>query len=438
VGYPGIQDFTILKKASGIKDVQGVYLNDKKGSFTDFTDHFRVGDYQNDTHLFPHSSLAADFDQNQKIDLLIADDRNDLSPIYVNQGGALFRERSEKIGIGNSGLGMSIAIGDYDNDGISDLAWTNVNFTPIQRAAKSCHRMWEITMQDTEAGLRLFKGLGKGKFKEETASAGLESFMGQGAAGLTFLDYDHDGRMDIYLTNGLWSGSAKGDEVGTLFGIYMNSDHAHGLMAHALAPEDTAGFKRYLREVSGHLDYLGNFTAAKKSPPSLAGFQRNQLLHNNGDGTFTDVAFLEGVDSVADGYIAGTILNEKGLPDLILRNGDPGTKEVQFPVVQYFKNRMSGPSNALVMTLEGTRSNRDAIGSFVVAEFKDHKQVQHLVSNSGSLQNQQKLAFYLNGEPQIPAVEIHWPSGEIQVLKNVKPGVLHVQEPGEIQKTTSL
>jgi hypothetical protein len=433
VGYPGLRDFTTFNDKKEIRQVQGLYINDGKGGFKDFSDKWTVSDadFKRFNRIFPHASMAVNFDQKGGIDLLIADDRNNLSPIYVNDGAGQFKQVAEEIGLGNEGYGMSMAAGDFNNDGITDVIWTNVNMTGATRLNELCPQHWGVATKFGEQGLRLFKGLGNGKFEEATLSAGLKNAAGEGGAGVTFLDYDNDGYQDIYLVNGLWSGTKDGQDLGTIFGTIAIASQEP--MQLSLKAEDSMGFKDVLAQMKGSIDTAKMSIVPGKQRPSMAGFQRNKLFRNNGNGTFTDIAFFEGVDSIADGYVVGTSVNADGRTDLILRNGDPGTAEYQFPVVEYFRNESSAKGKAVILTFEGKKSNRDAFGTFAVANFGDgQKQVQHMAANAGSVQSERSIHFGMGERKAIASIEVHWPSGDVQILKDVKPGRRHVVEPANV------
>lgn len=427
VGYPGLRDFTSFELNNDKREVQGLYINDGKGGFHDFTDQFNQKDYAGSDKLFPHASLAVNFDQQGGIDLLVADDRNNLSPVYSNNGKGVFKQVAKEIGLGNNGYGMSMAAGDINNDGITDIAWTNVNLNASQRANSACLRHWGRPSEYSDRGLRLFKGTGKGKFQEITVPAKIATAAGQGAAGLTFIDYDNDGLTDIYLTNGLWSGSKNGQDLGTIFNNMAQIKG--GSMTHLLKPEDTLGFKDVLAQFEGKVQ-VADYSVVKRAEerPSLAGYQTNKLFRNNGDSTFTEVGFFEGVDSIADGYVVGTVTNPDGRLDLVLRNGDPGTKKYQFPVVQYFRNNFPNNAKSVILTFESRSNNRDAVGTFVVAVDGKRKQVQHLTANNGSLQNERAIHFGIGQNDKIPMLEIHWASGAVQTVRDVLPGRHHFIE----------
>ena len=108
--------------------------------------------------------------------------------------------------------------------------------------------------------------------------------------------------------------------------------------------------------------FSGELQAPKSSTPSdvpslsLGGNQRNVLFRNNGDGTFTELAFLAGVDTIDDGYMpAFADMDKDGKVDLLVRSCDPGTPQYQYPSLRYYKNTSSNANNQLTVTLARQR-----------------------------------------------------------------------------------
>jgi hypothetical protein len=100
--------------------------------------------------------------------------------------GAMREVPAKETGLSVAGTGVSCAVGDYDNDGLPDLA---------------------VALKD---GVEVFHNLGNGKFANTTSALGIRPL--NGPTGLTFLDFDHDGDLDLYVT-GAASKEGKGPSV---------------------------------------------------------------------------------------------------------------------------------------------------------------------------------------------------------------------------------
>jgi hypothetical protein len=148
--------------------------------------------------------------------------------LYRNRGDGSFEERTPPAIRDNSGWGQAACVGDYDNDGRDDLYVTYYGQN------------------------RLYRNLGDGAFEDVTARAGLISPKTRWGTGCAFLDYDRDGRLDLFAAN------------------YIDLD-----LRTAPVPE------------SGLCRYKGVMVAC--GPPGLAG-GKNVLYHNLGDGRFEDVS----------------------------------------------------------------------------------------------------------------------------------------------------
>jgi hypothetical protein len=96
-----------------------------------------------------------------------------------------------------------------------------------------------------------------------------------------------------------------------------------------------------------------------------------------------------------------------------------------------YKNTVAADNKWVEFQLEGTKSNRSAIGSQVTVFWNGQKQVQEVSGGSGfAAQNQRRLHFGLGNNPQIEKAVIRWPSGKIQDLGKLAPNQLYtVKEP---------
>ncbi len=145
---------------------------------------------------------------------------------------------------------------------------------------------------------------------------------------------------------------------------------------------------------------------------SLNGYERNVLFWNQGDGRFVDVAYLAGANRIEDGRgVAVADFDRDGRLDLLLQNLDR-------PAVLLMGRGQAG--NFLSLELEGTRSNRDALGAVVTARVTGRTQVRQVKAGSGFISSSSPiLHFGLGDATSVESLEIRWPSGERQLLTEV-------------------
>lgn len=463
VGFPGAKDFTTLEPAiqkDGLA-TQGVFYNQGSGTFKDdpyrsFASAYKKdenGHYDDLAKIFPHSALAADYNGDGSPDLIVVDDRGNLSPIYENKGDGSFSYSTNKIGVGLRDYGMGVAVGDLNNDGRYDFLMSSVNFNASKRVQASCETNWSVDnlIKAGTSGLRVFSSNKNKTFSDTTIEDGLD-WVGEGAGGVTLVDYNNDGHQDIYLVNGLWSGS-ESDQSQDLSSYFVAASSL-GILENDLRSElrneqiiynshRGSDFKSLLfrsDSQSAIMDILSFFRgdihskSEKVSAPSLAGAQRNRLFRNNGDGSYTEVGYLLGVDSSADGYMASLAdLDKDGNMDFILRNADPGYRKDQFPPVQILKNNGLIKNNSIILSLKGTNSNTNAVGAEVIATVGEQVTRSQLLGNQGTVQSERLIHIGLGTQQMANTVQIKWPSGNQQTLINLKKGFHKIVEPEQVK-----
>jgi hypothetical protein len=181
--------------------------------------------------------------------------------LYRNQHDGTFRDVTAAAGLTQSGWGQGACAGDYDNDGHDDLFVT----------------YWGQN--------HLYRNRGNGTFEDVTVSAGLGNAKPRWGAGCAFLDFDRDGRLDVFAAN------------------YIDFD-----LASAPVPE------------SGLCRYKGLPVAC--GPPGLPG-GKNVLYHNTGKGTYEDVSERAGITRASGTYGLGVStldFNDDGWVDLYVAN----------------------------------------------------------------------------------------------------------------------
>ncbi len=204
-----------------------------------------------------------------------------------------FTNIASRLGLNTMNNAGGAIVDDFDNDGYLDIVTSN----------------W-----DPKGQMHFFRNNGDGTFTDRTVEAGLQGLYG--GLNMVQADYNNDGNVDILVLRGAWLG-ANGRQPNSLLrnngdGTFTDVTFEAGLAA-VNYPTQTAAWADY--DNDGYLDlYVGNESTPDLRAPS-------QLFHNNGDGTFTDVAAKAGVQNVdfAKGVAWGDYDGD-GWPDLYVSN----------------------------------------------------------------------------------------------------------------------
>jgi hypothetical protein len=317
--------------------------------------------------------------------------------LYRGNADGTFTDVSEKAGILKAApsFGFTPLVLDYDNDG-----WPDVYVANDSRASLLFHNERDGTFK--ERGLMAGAGL--------TADGRAQAGMGVAAA-----DYDGDGRLDIAKTN-------FDDDTTSLYrnlgdgGFEESSAHA-GLGANNQYLGWGIGFLDFdldgwpdLLTVNGHV-----YPEADRAGARYAYEQRKVLYRNLGDGRFEDLSLEAGpaiaLRKVARGAAFGDLFN-RGRVDAVVNNMN------DTPTLLY--DCAPTDRQALVVKLEGTRSNRSAIGARLVVQVGTRRLIDE-VRSGGSFcsQNDLRRHFGLGRSAKADRVEVDWPSG----VRDVVPGV---------------
>ncbi len=159
---------------------------------------------------------------------------------------------------------------------------------------------------------------------------------------------------------------------------------------------------------------------------SWNGYEHNVLMRNEGkdsNGTlqFTDIGMAVGADDIKDtrGMAVADVDNDGALDIITNTNpGDSGDASKARPAL--LRNNIGSRRNWLAVELEGTQSNRDAVGAMVTIETGGEKQLRLLSAGSGfASQNSARLYFGLNDKTTIDALTVRWPSGRVERFEKV-------------------
>jgi hypothetical protein len=322
-------------------------------------------------------------------DLFLANDYG-VSEVYANRGGKEFIEIGKNCDIGtHPKSGMNVSFGDVFNRG--SLAVYVSNITEPGNLVQG-NNLW-VPLAGTW-GEKL-------QFVNQAGALDLER--GGWSWGAQFGDLNNDGLPDLYLTNGYISAN-KG----------ANYWYEYSLIAGA---------------------YKGLIVDAKNWPAmkgrSLSGYQTKCLWWNRG-GKFVDVCRAAGVTDTYDGRAAALAdLGNRGVLDLVVANQ-------KGPLLLY-RNTVAKDNHWVQFELQGTKSNRSAIGARVHVFWKNdarpegQEQIQEVSGGSGyASQNMRRLHFGLGKNAHIEKTVIHWPSGRMQTIAGPGTNILHkIQEPTE-------
>jgi hypothetical protein len=346
--------------------------NTGKGTFVDVTKDVGLT-----STMWTLAVIAADFNNDNAPDLFIANDYG-VSELYLNEpsgDGRRFREIGKESGIGVAPKsGMNAAIGDVMNQGSLAIYESNITEEGVLLQGNN---LW-IPLQ---AGMPQFQNM--------ASVMGVE--LGGWSFGAQFGDLNNDGFLDLYLTNGYVSG----DPATTYWYDFS---------------EITGGHSRIISDAKNWPAMNGR---------SLSGHQQKRVWLNDGTGSFTEVGQAVGASDTFDGRaVAMADFQNRGVLDVLTAN-QAG------PAVLY-RNHVRPGMHWIDFELEGTVSNRSAIGARVSVHWNGQQQLQELSSASGfSAQNQRRLHFGLGAEAAIEKVVIRWPSGREQVLESPSVDQIH-------------
>ena len=209
-------------------------------------------------------------------------------------------------------------------------------------------------------------------------------------------DFDHDGFSELYIANGMISGTSRED---------LNSFFWRQVVSNS--PENSKPNDNYEQGWNAINELI-------RSDSTWSGFERNVFYLNNQDGTFSDVSGIVGLDYLEDSRsFALADFNHDGRLEVILKNRNG-------PQLRLLRNVMAAIDPSIAFRLTGKKSNRDAIGAAVTIETESGKQTRLLQAGSGFLAQHSKELFFGLGNTKSPVnATIRWPSGLTQNLRNL-------------------
>jgi hypothetical protein len=414
-------------------------------------------------------AAAADYDNDGHVDLFVAGVRQ--NQLLHNLGNGRFEDVTAKAGIASGEWAVAAGWLDYDNDGLLDLLVVNyVQWSPaVNRYCGDqtrgiriyCHPRFFQGLPN-----RLYRNRGDGTFEDVSARAGLLAHVGKGMS-VAFADFDHDGRLDMFVTNDtvpnfLFHNNGDGTFVetalvagvsvpsfgrpvssmgtdfqdydndgwedihftalsGETFPLFRNDTHggfsettqSSGLAAltaklsgwcSVFADVDNDGWKDLFTANSHANDRIGEFE-------STGWKQANSLFINDAGGRVRDATSESGLATAVAAHRGCGVADFNGdgrLDFVVLVLGGPA---------ELWKNESAPGNRWLIVRLVGTKSNRDGIGARVIVG----NQVRTMTTAAGYASSSHSgLHFGMGPAAEIARVEVQWPSGTRQVIEHVK------------------
>lgn len=449
--------------------VMHYYQNDKKGKFTDYSKKSEIGRFKGGLNM-----IQADYDNDGDTDIFVlrgawmAKYGRQPNSLLRNNGDGTFTDLTIKSGLYSEFPTQAGTWNDFNNDGYLDLFIGNEStsepypselylnnhdgtFTNAAKSAK-CDVVDFIkgvtaADYDNDGDIDLFlSGMNKRKtlLKNTGIKNGIPQFVNAtdeaGLAGINvmtfptwFWDYDNDGWQDIFVCGYQFTGSIAGETAIESLNIPNNSSKMYlyhnnhdgtftdvskvsGLSKTVFAMGSNFGDV----DNDGFLDmYLGT------GNPDYKSLTPNKLFRNMGNGTFADVTVSGRVGNLQKGHgVAFSDLDNDGDSDIFIEVGGAFTGDA-------FNNSLylnPGQNNNrwIKLQLEGTDSNRSAIGTKVKVSFKENgvsRSVYRILNSGGSFgASALRMEIGLGQATIIDQIEITWPkSQKKKVFKNVQP-----------------
>ena len=321
-------------------DTNLLFHNDGNGRFSDVSAASGIAGV---TGRYSMTAIAADLTGDAWPDIYVASDstaailyRNNRDGTFTDvaiESGAAFSEQ------GSPQAGMGVAVGDFNGDGLIDLAKTHF-------------------ADDVAA---LYRNLGKGLFEDVAVAAGLGVQTRYVQWGTGFEDFDNDGRADLFVVTG----------------------HVY--------PEIERVLEQY----------------PHRGP---------RVLFRNRNGTsFEDVSAVSGAGLTARhssrGAAFGDFDNDGDVDALIMNMNEPPS---------LLRNDHRGDGNWIRVALQGTVSNRAAIGATVIVSADGRRQARVVLSQSSYYSvGDLRLHFGLGAATRADEIEVRWPNGRVQKLTGI-------------------
>jgi len=435
--------------------------------------------------------VVADYDNDGLPDIYVTGYGG--NALYRNMGNCKFQDVTDKAGVAAGGFSTGAAWADYDRDGFVDLfvsryVHVDMNKLPTFGSDEKNCRFKGILVQCGPWGMQgesdlLFHNRGDGTFEEVSKKAGVDDPDHHYGLGVEWGDYDNDGWPDLYVANDagpnyLYRNKHDGtfEELGMLSGVALSGDGSEqgsmgvdwgdyrhegrmgmfvtnfveqgntlyrnlgdqGLFSDVSWPSKLAqpsfplvgwGTSFFDMDNDTWPDIFvanGHVYPQVDSIPGGARYKESMLLfRNNRDGTFEDVSTVLSAIPAASrrGAAFGDINNDGNVDIVIVNVGEPPS---------LLLNQGGNNNHRVLFKLVGVKSNKSAIGARVTVTTATSAQFNEVRGGGSYLsQNDPRLHFGLGPDSKMTQVEIRWPNGKIETLRDLPADFIYTMVEGQ-------
>jgi hypothetical protein len=462
-----------------------LYRNRRDGTFADVTDAAglrRTG--------WASSVCAGDYDADGWLDLYVTYFGRNV--LYRNGGGRRFADTTSRAGLRAEGTrwGSGCTFVDYDRDGDLDLFVANYLRFDLERAPEpgtGANCLWKgVPVNCGPKGLPtdtnlLYRNRGDGTFEDVSDASGIARVTGRYSMTAAAADLNGDGWIDVYVASdstaaifyrnnrdgtftdvaiesgaayneqgspqagmGLALGDVDGDgrldilkthfadDVPALYrslgkGLFEDVAMSAGLGVQNRYVQWGTGFPDLDNDGHPDIAYVtGNvYPEVERSLPQYPHRGPRIVFRNEGGGRFVDVSAASGTGATTPhssrGAAFGDLDNDGDLDAVVMNMNEPPS---------LLRNEGGSVNGWVAVRLEGVKSNRDGLGATVLVTAGQRTQAQAVLSQSSYYSHDDlRLHFGLGGRQRVDRIEVRWPSGIVDVVKEVRAGqVVSIRE----------
>ena len=366
------------------------FRNDQGKGFVEISEEAGTADTR-----WSFASAVADYDRDGDQDIYVVHDFG-LNAFFENNGDGTFTDVADRATTMDLGFGMNVSWADLNNDGLLDLYIANMRTAAGMRVIERLNHMAEGMM----AVMKLSRG-NTILFQEEDGTFSLVpeemgGIQGEWAWGCLPNDFDLDGRLDVFCTNGYISRKGPGD-INSFFWRHVVSSTTD------VSEQPTVMFE----EEPNSPNYTNGLAALGKEKRSWSGWEHDKLWFNRGEEGFLDLSDISGADSRGDGRAAiAADFDDDGDVDIFLNEWSAFDQNV---FLLYRNDIQAQPKGFVKVRLQATRLHPSAIGAEVVVTTPEGPVSQVLTCGTGFLSSNPLELIYGIGDAETAEVEVIWP-----------------------------